>query len=242
MREACRLAAKLLKHVGALVKPGVTTEDLNNAAESYTQLRGATSAPLGYGPKTNPFPKSICTSVNEVICHGIPSESHVLQEGDIVNIDVSPLLNGFHGDTSRTFAVGKVSEKVQNLIDVTRECLYKAIETIGPGSYIGDIGEAIQTHAESNGFSVVRDFVGHGIGRVFHGPPNIPHFGIAGTGLKLQEGMIFTIEPMINVGKFDAVLLEDGWTAVTEDGSLSAQFEHTLLVTNNGVEVLTEIE
>jgi len=241
MRTSCKLAARLLSHVGALVKPGVTTQSLDAAAERYTQLRGAISAPLGYGPKQNPFPKSICTSINEVICHGIPSESRVLEEGDIINIDVSPLLNDFHGDTSRTFAVGTISEEAQKLIDVTRECLRLAIATVKPGSHVGDIGEAIQNHAESNGFSVVREFVGHGIGRVFHCPPNIPHFGIAGTGLELQAGMIFTIEPMINEGVYEHVMLEDGWTAITADGKLSAQFEHTILVTPNGVEVLTEI-
>jgi len=240
MRAACRLAAELLNHVGEKVAPGITTQELNDIAEEYTRSKGAISAPLGYGPKRNPFPKSICTSINEEICHGIPGD-RVLKEGDIINLDVSPLLNGFHGDTSRTFAVGQISDEAQRLIDVTRECLDRAIATVKDGSYIGDIGAAIQSHAESNGFSVVRDFVGHGIGRKFHCPPTIPHYGIAGTGLKLKAGMIFTIEPMINIGGYDAILLQDGWTAITEDNSLSAQFEHTILVTEDGSEILTMI-
>ena len=239
MRAAGKLAAELLNTLESMVKPGVTTQALNDFAEKWTQERGAVSAPLGYPGGANAFPRSICTSVNEVICHGIPSSAHALKEGDIINIDVTPKLDGYHGDTSRTFYVGEVAPKTRQLVEVTRECLKLGIEQVKPGARIGDIGAAIQAHAESHGFSVVRDFVGHGIGKTFHTAPQVPHYGKKGKGTRIEPGMCFTIEPMINSGDWEAEILEDGWTAVTADGSLSAQFEHTLYVTTDGVEVLT---
>lgn len=235
-KAAGRLAAKLLNYLEPLVKPGVSTGELNDAAEEWTVAHGAYSAPLGY---KGTFPKSICTSVNEVICHGIPSSKQILRDGDIINVDVTPVLNGYHGDTSRTFAVGNVSSLAQKLIDTTRECLELGINEVKPGAQLGDIGAAIQKHAETQGFSIVREFVGHGTGRVFHTEPAVYHFGKRGTGMELKPGMIFTIEPMINEGKHNALLLEDDWTAITADGKLSAQFEHTVVVTANSVEVLT---
>lgn len=235
-KKAGRLAAQLLNYLEPLVKPGVSTGELNDAAEEWTVAHGAYSAPLGY---KGTFPKSICTSVNEVVCHGIPSSDQILRDGDIINIDVTPVLGGYHGDTSRTFAVGNVSPLAQKLIDTTRECLELGINEVKPGARLGDIGAAIQEHAEAQGFSVVRDFVGHGTGRVFHTSPAVYHFGIRGTGLLLEPGMIFTIEPMINEGTHDVIILDDEWTAITADGKLTAQFEHTLAVTNSGVEVLT---
>lgn len=242
MRRAGRLAAELLDHLEPMVKPGVSTLEINDEAERWTQSKGAKSAPLGYGgtPNVIPFPKSICTSVNEVICHGIPQKKQILKEGDIINIDVTPILDGYHGDTSRTFFVGTPSDKAKKLVEVTRECLYKGIAEVKPGNRIGDIGAAIQEHAEAQGFSVVRDFVGHGVNRVFHTAPQIPHYGKRGKGKRLRPGMVFTIEPMINEGVIDAVVLDDGWTAITKDGKLSAQFEHTIAVTNDGVEILTQ--
>lgn len=237
MRRVGRLAAKLLAHLGKMVKPGITTYELNEEAERWTRAHGARSAPLGYG--NPPFPASICTSVNEVICHGIPSKEQVLKEGDIINIDVTPVLDGYHGDTSKTFFVGTPSPTAKKLVEVTRECLYRGIRAVKPGARIGDIGAAIQEYAESHGFSVVRAFVGHGIGRVFHAPPQIPHYGKRGTGRILRPGMVFTIEPMINEGTWEAEIAEDGWTAYTKDRKLSAQFEHTVAVTEDGVEILT---
>jgi len=189
-----------------------------------------------------PFPASICTSVNEVICHGIPSKNHILKDGDIINIDVTPILDGFHGDTSKTFFVGTPSADVKKLVEVTEECLYRGINAVKPNGRIGDIGAAIQEYAESCGFSVVRNFVGHGIGRVFHTPPQVPHYGKKGTGKKIRPGMVFTIEPMINQGTWEADMLDDGWTAVTKDRKLSAQFEHTIAVTKEGVKILTLID
>lgn len=239
MRAAGRLAAELLNHLGKMVRPGISTQELNDAAEAWTRERGAVSAPLGYPGGENPFPRSICTSVNEVVCHGIPSKDCVLKEGDIINIDVTPKLDGYHGDTSRTFYVGKVSEEARRLVECTRECLRRGIEQVRPGARIGDIGAAIQEHAESQGFSVVRDFVGHGIGKLFHTAPQIPHYGKRGTRARLVPGMCFTIEPMINAGTYEVEILDDGWTAVTLDRKLSAQFEHTVCVTEDGVEVLT---
>lgn len=237
MRNAGRLAAKLLDHLGKMVKPGVSTYELNQEAEKWTIAKGAKSAPLGYG--NPPFPASICTSVNEVICHGIPSKNHILKDGDIINIDVTPILDGFHGDTSKTFFVGTPAPEVQKLVEVTEECLYRGINAVKPNGRIGDIGAAIQEYAESFGFSVVRNFVGHGIGRVFHTPPQVPHYGKKGTGKKIRPGMVFTIEPMINQGTWEADMLDDGWTAVTKDRKLSAQFEHTIAVTKEGVKILT---
>jgi methionyl aminopeptidase len=237
MRRAGRLAAELLAHLETMIQPGITTQELNDEAERWTKAHGAKSAPLGYGKP--PFPKSICTSVNEVICHGIPNKKQVLKDGDIINIDVTPIVDGYHGDTSKTFFVGTPSPVAQTLVEVTKECLTKGIEAVKPGGRIGDIGAAIQEYAESRGFSVVRNFVGHGVGRVFHCPPQVPHFGTKGKGKKLRPGMVFTIEPMINEGSYEAKLLKDGWTAITKDGKLSAQFEHTIAVTKEGVEILT---
>jgi methionyl aminopeptidase len=235
MRRAGSLAAKLLQHLEPLVKPGVSTLQLNDEAEKWTQKHGAKSAPLGY----KGYPKSICTSVNEVICHGIPNAKQILKDGDIINIDVTPIVDGYHGDTSKTFLVGNPSPKAQKLVEVTEECLRLGIAQVKPGAKIGDIGAAIQEYAESFGFSVVRDFVGHGISHVFHTAPDVPHYGIRGRGKKLRAGMVFTIEPMINEGSYEAEMLSDGWTAVTSDRLLSAQFEHTIVVTEDGVEVLT---
>ena len=235
MRQAGRLAAKLLDHLAQMVQPGVSTLELNDEAERWTRSHGAKSAPLGY----NGFPKSICTSINEVICHGIPNARQILKEGDIINIDVTPILDGYHGDISRTFFVGTPSPNAQKLVEVTKECLMRGITEVKPGARIGDIGAAIQEYAEAHGFSVVRDFVGHGVHRVFHTEPQVPHYGTRGKGKRLRPGMVFTIEPMINEGTWEALLLEDGWTAITKDGKLSAQFEHTVAVTEDGVEILT---
>ncbi|UXE60102.1 MAG: type I methionyl aminopeptidase [Woronichinia naegeliana WA131] len=235
MRQAGQLAAQLLDHLAPIVQPGVSTQTLNDEAERWTIAHGAKSAPLGY----KGFPKSICTSVNEVICHGIPSPKQILKDGDIINIDVTPILDGYHGDTSRTFMVGTPSPTAQKLVAVTEECLRLGIAAARPGGTMGDIGAAIQEYAEAHGFSVVRDFVGHGISHVFHTPPQVPHFGVRGKGRKLRPGMVFTIEPMINEGTYEHLLLADGWTAITKDRKLSAQFEHTIAITEDGVEILT---
>jgi methionyl aminopeptidase len=235
MRRAGRLAAELLQYLEPLVQPGVSTLQLNDEAERWTLQHGAQSAPLGY----KGYPKSICTSVNEVICHGIPNSKQILKDGDIINIDVTPILEGYHGDTSKTFLVGNPAPQAQKLVEVTEECLRLGIAEVKPGAKIGDIGAAIQEYAESFGFSVVRDFVGHGISNIFHTAPDIPHYGIRGRGKKLRAGMVFTIEPMINQGTHQAEMLSDGWTAVTGDRLLSAQFEHTIAVTEDGVEILT---
>ena len=243
MRNACQLAARLLDHLEPMVKPGVSTLELNDEAERWTQAHNAKSAPLGYpgGEGVDPFPKSICTSVNEVVCHGIPNAKQILQDGDIINIDVTPILNGYHGDTSRTFLVGNVSSQARRLVEVTQESMYRGIKAVKPGARIGDIGAAIQTYAEAEGFSVVRDFVGHGVHRIFHTEPQIPHYGTPGKGKKLSPGMVFTIEPMINIGTYEVELLPDGWTAVTKDRLLTAQFEHTVVVTKEGVDILTQL-
>lgn len=235
MRQAGRLAAKLLQHLEPMVKPGVTTLAINDEAERWTQAHGAKSAPLGY----KGYPKSICTSVNEVVCHGIPNARQILKDGDIINIDVTLIVDGYHGDTSKTFFVGNPSPMAQKLVEVTEECRRLGIAAVKPGGRIGDIGAAIQEYAEAHGFSVVRDFVGHGISNIFHTAPDIPHYGTRGKGRVLREGMVFTIEPMINQGTWEVEVLSDGWTAVTRDRLLSAQFEHTLVVTRDGVEVLT---
>jgi methionyl aminopeptidase len=237
MRKAGQVAAELLDYLTPMVKPGVNTLELNDAAEAWTKARGAISAPLGY----EGFPKSICTSVNEVICHGIPNRRQILRDGDIINIDVTPIVDGYHGDTSRMFFVGEPSPLARKLVEVTEECLWRGINAVKPGGKVGDIGAAIQEYAEAQGFSVVRDFVGHGVHRIFHTGPQIPHYGKKGKGKKLRPGMTFTIEPMINVGTHEAVILEDKWTALTKDGELSAQFEHTVAVTATGVEVLTQV-
>lgn len=234
MRAAGRLAARVLDHVTPHVQPGVSTQQLNDICHTFIIQNGATPAPLGY----HGFPRSVCTSVNHVVCHGIPCEK-VLKDGDIINIDVTVNLNGWHGDTSRMFTAGKIGIKAQKLIDVTYQCMMEAIEIVKPGITLGDIGHTIQTIAESARFSVVRDFCGHGIGRLMHDAPEVAHFGRPGTGLVLQEGMFFTIEPMINAGEYRTKVLADGWTAVTRDRSLSAQFEHTLAVTASGYEIFT---
>ncbi len=235
MRRAGRLAAELLDHLAPMVKPGVSTLELNDEAESWTRAHGATSAPLGY----HGFPKSICTSVNEVVCHGIPNAKQILKDGDIINIDVTPIVDGYHGDTSKTFFVGTPSPLAKKLVEVTEECLRRGIAEVKPGARIGDIGAVIQEYAEAHGFSVVRDFVGHGISNIFHTAPQVPHYGTRGKGKRLRPGMVFTIEPMINEGTWEVEVLADKWTAVTKDRKLSAQFEHTIAVTEGGVEILT---
>jgi methionyl aminopeptidase len=234
MRAAGRLAAETLDYVTPYVVPGVRTDEIDRLCEDFIRRHGAIPAPLNY----RGFPKSICTSVNHVVCHGIPSDKR-LQDGDIVNIDVTTILDGWHGDTSRMFAVGKVAVKAQRLIDVTYEAMWRGIEVVRAGATVGDIGYAIQNFVEAQRFSVVRDFCGHGLGRVFHDAPNIPHFGRPGDGVVLREGMFFTIEPMINAGRWEVKILADGWTAVTKDRSLSAQFEHSIAVTEDGCEVFT---
>jgi methionyl aminopeptidase len=236
MRQAGRLAAELLDHLELMVKPGVSTLEINDEAERWTLARKAKSAPLGY----KGFPKSLCTSINEVVCHGIPSAKQVLKEGDIINIDVTPLVDGYHGDTSKTFFVGTPSPTAKKLVEVTLECLNRGIAEVKPGARIGDIGAAIQEYAEGQGFSVVRNFAGHGVHRIFHTAPEILHYGRRGTGKRLRPGMVFTIEPMINEGTWEVEILDDGWTAVTLDRKLSAQFEHTVAVTESGVEILTQ--
>ena len=234
MRAAGELAAKTLDFITPHVRPGITTDKLNTLCHDFTMNHNAIPGPLNY----KGFPKSICTSVNHVVCHGIPGEK-VLKEGDIINIDVTPILDGWHGDTSRMFYVGKPSVKAKRLVDITYQSMMKGIESGRPGAKLGDIGHAIQSYAEKNNFSVVREFCGHGVGKVFHESPNILHYGNPGEGIALREGMIFTIEPMINAGKYETKILEDGWTAVTRDRSLSAQFEHSIGVTRDGFEIFT---
>lgn len=235
MRRAGRLAAETLDYITPYVVPDVTTEHLDNLCRKFIEQHGAIPAPLGY----KGYPKSICTSINHVICHGIP-DGRKLVNGDIINIDVTVILDGWYGDTSRMFMVGnKISVKAKRLIDATYDCLMASIEIVKPGAYIGDIGAVIQQIAEKNRFSVVRDFCGHGLGRVFHAPPSVNHFGERGTGPRLEPGMFFTIEPMINAGDWRMKLLSDGWTAVTRDKSLSAQFEHSIGVTETGCEIFT---
>jgi len=237
MRVAGRLAAEVLEMIEEYVKPGVTTEELDRICHQYiTEVQKAIPAPLNY----KGFPKSICTSVNHVVCHGIPSEKKVLKNGDILNIDATVIKDGYHGDTSKMYFVGKPSIAAERLVRVTQECLYKGIEMVRPGARLGDIGHVIQKHAEAHHYSVVRDYCGHGIGRVFHEEPQVLHYGEPGTGLELQAGMTFTIEPMLNQGKYHTRLLPDGWTVVTKDHKLSAQWEHTILVTETGFEVLTK--
>ncbi len=234
MRGAGRLAAETLDHVMPHVVPGVATEELDRRCHDFILSHGAIPAPLGY----RGFPKSICTSVNHVVCHGIPSDRR-LHDGDIVNIDVTVIVDGWHGDTSRMFHVGEVPRKAARLVDVTFEAMWRGIRAVRPGATLGDVGHAIQSFAEGLRTSVVRDFCGHGIGRVFHDQPNVLHFGQPGMGAVLEPGMFFTVEPMINLGGPDVKILSDGWTAVTRDKSLSAQFEHTIGVTADGFEVFT---
>ena len=236
MRLVGRLAAEQLEMLEEFVKPGVSTEKLNQICHEYTtEIQNAIPAPLNY----RGFPKSICTSVNHVVCHGIPSEKKILKDGDIINIDVTLKKNGFHGDTSKTFLVGNTSKLANRLTEVCRESLYRGIQAVRPGGHVGDIGAVIQEHAERNRFSVVREYCGHGIGRVFHDEPQILHYGRKGTGPELLPGMVFTIEPMINAGKPAVKLLPDNWTVVTKDHKLTAQWEHTVLVTDTGYEILT---
>ncbi len=237
MREAGRLASKTLEMISEFVAPGISTGKLDEICHRYiTEDLECIPAPLNY----KGFPKSICTSINQVVCHGIPSESRILKDGDILNIDVTVIKDGFHGDTSKMFMVGSEKPHAKRLINITQECMYEAIKIVKPGARLGDIGYKIQSIAESNHYSVVRDYCGHGIGRVFHEDPQILHYGIPNTGLTLKEGMCFTIEPMINIGSHKTKLSKkDGWTVETIDGRLSAQWEHTILVTNSGYEVLT---
>ena len=236
LRVAGRFAAEVLTMIGEHVKVGVSTETLNQICHDYiVNVQGAIPAPLNY----RGFPKSICTSVNQVICHGIPSEKKILKDGDIINVDVTVIKDGYHGDTSKMFFVGQPSILAQRLVRVTQECLYKSLALVRPGCTLGDIGAVIQQHAQANRYSVVREYCGHGIGKVFHEEPQILHYGKAGEGMALQAGMTFTIEPMINAGTHHTKLLPDEWTVVTKDHKLSAQWEHTILVTETGVEILT---
>jgi methionyl aminopeptidase len=237
MRAACQLAAETLVMVGDELRAGMSTDDINTLVHEYTLAHGARPSPLGY----HGFPKSVCTSVNEVVCHGIPG-GRVLKNGDIVNVDVTsylPAKDGFHGDTSATFYVGEVSPEAQKVVEVSRHCLELGIAQVRDNARLGDIGAAIQEYAEAQGCSVVRDYVGHGIGRQFHTAPQVPHYGTRGAGKRIKAGMVFTIEPMINLGDYACEVLADGWTVLTRDRSLSAQFEHTILVTQDGCEVLT---
>jgi len=234
MRKAGRLTAKALDMLAAHVRPGVTTEALDNLIVEFARDHKASPAPLNY----RGYPKSICTSINHVVCHGIPNDKP-LREGDILNIDVTLVKDGWHGDSSRMYCVGEVTRKAERLVEVTYECLMRGIAAVKPGGHLGDIGYAIQSHAEAERCSVVRDFCGHGVGRAFHGHPNVLHYGRAGEGVELKPGMFFTIEPMINLGRPHVKILGDGWTAVTRDRSLSAQFEHTIGVTETGCEVFT---
>jgi methionyl aminopeptidase len=237
MRTAGRLAAEVLEMIEPHVVAGVSTGELDRICHDYiVNHQQAIPAPLNY----NGFPKSICTSINHVVCHGIPSDGKVLKDGDIINIDITVIKDGYHGDTSRMFMIGEVAPHALKLVRVTQECLYKAIALVRPGTRLGDIGHVIQQHAEASHFSVVREYCGHGIGRIFHEDPQVLHYGKPGTGMELVEGMCFTIEPMINAGTWQTKLSRsDGWTVTTRDKRLSAQYEHTLAVTRDGVEVLT---
>ncbi len=240
MRVAGRLAGEVLDYIAPFVKSGITTEELDRLCHDYmVNVQNAIPAPLNYAPPGHrPYPKSICTSINHQICHGVPGEKQ-LKNGDILNIDITVIKDGYHGDTSRMFCVGEVAPHARRLCDISYECMWRGIHQVKPGNRLGDIGAAIQKHAEKNGYSVVREYCGHGIGVNFHEEPQVLHYGASGTGLTLQTGMIFTIEPMINAGKAAIRHLGDGWTVVTKDHSLSAQWEHTVLVTETGYEVLT---
>ncbi len=238
MRIAGRLAAEVLEVLRPHVKPGITTEELDRIAHDHiTRVQQAIPAPLNY----HGFPKSICTSVNHQVCHGIPGPKK-LKKGDIINIDITVLKDGYHGDTSKMFFVGEPTVLAKRVVRIAHECLMKGIEMVRPGTRLGDIGHAIQQHAERNGCSVVREYCGHGIGRGFHEEPQVLHYGEPDTGIALEPGMTFTIEPMVNAGRREVRLLADGWTVVTKDHSLSAQWEHTVLVTKTGVEILTHLE
>ncbi|MCP4393035.1 MAG: type I methionyl aminopeptidase [Alphaproteobacteria bacterium] len=234
MRAAGQVAAETLDYITPYIVPGVTTEKLDNLCADFIKEKGGISAPLGY----RGYPKSVCISINHVVCHGIPDDRK-LKDGDVINIDVTPIINGWYGDSSRMYYVGKPSVKAKRLVEVTYECLMRAIDIVKPGVRLGDIGYIIQEYAEKQRFSVVRDFCGHGLGTVFHEPPNVMHYGNKGQGDVLEEGVFFTIEPMINAGKKDTKILSDGWTAVTRDRSLSAQFEHSIGITADGCEIFT---
>ena len=233
-KKAGEIAAGALDEVAKIIKPGIQTDKIDKLCYEYINDNGAYSAPLFY----RGFPKSCCTSTNHIVCHGIPSDK-ILKDGDIVNVDVTALKDGWHGDTSRTYEIGEVSVKAKKLVKTTFDAMMKAIKIIKEDVFLGDIGATIQNHVEAEGFSVVQDFCGHGIGRHFHQEPNVLHYGKKGTGERLKAGMIFTIEPMINFGKYETKTLNDGWTAVTKDKSLSAQFEHTIGVTKDGYEIFT---
>ncbi len=240
MRVAGRLGAEVLDYITPFVQPGVTTGELDRLCHDYmVDVQGTIPAPLNYAPPGHkPYPRSICTSVNHQVCHGIPGDRR-LKSGDVVNLDITVIKDGWHGDTSRMFMPGSPAILAKRLVEVTYECMWKGILAVRPGAHLGDIGYTIQQHAESHGFSVVREFCGHGVGAKFHEEPQVLHYGRPGTGLELQPGMIFTIEPMINAGRRDIRVLGDGWTVVTKDHALSAQWEHTVLVTESGYEVLT---
>ena len=236
MKIAGRKAASVLEMLDDHVKPGVTTNQLDEIAYKFiTEELKCIPANINY----NGYPKTLCTSVNQVVCHGIPSDDRVLKDGDIINIDVTVIEDGWHGDTSKMYLVGKVADHVKRLVEVTQECMFAGIREVRPGAHLGDVGAAIQEHAETNHYSVVRDYCGHGIGQVYHEEPQVLHYGERHEGLELKEGMCFTIEPMINLGGYQTKLLNDGWTVVTKDGRLSAQWEHTIAVTSSGYEILT---
>lgn len=237
MRQSCRLAAEVLVMIEPYVKPGVTTGRLNDICHEYIVSKGAIPSPLNY----RGFPKSICASVNNEICHGIPSEDRKLGNGDVVNLDITTLLRDFHGDTSKTFIVGTPRKKTGDLVKVCKDALQIGIENVRPGARLGDVGSAIQQFVEGHGYTVVREFCGHGIGRNFHEEPQVLHYGRPGEGVEIKKGMVFTIEPMVNQGRPELKILADKWTAVTMDGKLSVQFEHTLAVTDNGCEALTRL-
>lgn len=239
MRIAGRLAAQVLEMIGEHVKPGISTGELDRICHDYiVNEQKAIPAPLNY----KGFPKSICTSVNHVICHGIPSDDKILKKGDVINIDITVIKDEYHGDTSKMFYVGTPSPAAKRLTEITQECLYKGMALVKPGARLGDIGHVIQQYAESNYYSIVQEYCGHGIGKVFHEDPQVMHYGKPGTGMELKEGMCFTIEPMVNQGKRHSKLLNDDWTVITKDRKLSAQWEHTLVVTKDGLEVLTRRE
>ena len=236
MKIAGRKAASVLEMLDEHVKPGVTTNQLDEIAYKFiTEELKCIPANINY----NGYPKTLCTSVNQVVCHGIPSYDRVLKDGDIINIDVTVIEDGWHGDTSKMYLVGKVADHAKRLVEVTQECMFAGIREVRPGAHLGDVGAAIQEHAETNHYSVVRDYCGHGIGQVYHEEPQVLHYGQRHEGLELKEGMCFTIEPMINLGGYQTKLLNDGWTVVTKDGRLSAQWEHTIAVTSSGYEILT---
>lgn len=237
IRESCRLAAEILEAAGRLVKPGISTDDINRFVHDMTIQRGAYPSPLNY----HGFPKSVCTSVNHVVCHGIPG-NYVLKEGDIINIDVTCLLQGYHGDTSKTYFVGQVSPEARRLVDCAQRCLEEGLSVAVPGNYFGQIGDAIQTLADEMGYGVVREYCGHGIGRNFHEDPMVLHYRAGNRGARITEGMVFTVEPMINLGSREVYVGDDGWTVYTRDGSFSAQFEHTMAITRNGPEILTQLD